>query len=200
MKKRIAILGSTGSVGRNVLDVVAHHPDEFEVVGLAAGSNADLLREQCALHPGALFAVQDAAARRELLDGGDGLSARHVSDGPEPFVRLIEDATPDLLVNCLVGFVGLRPSLAALEAGVPVALANKEAIVTGGELIIAASQRSGAPVIPIDSEHVAISQCLRGSTVDDVKRVFLTASGGALRDRSPEDLERVRDLRRRRLR
>jgi 1-deoxy-D-xylulose-5-phosphate reductoisomerase len=192
MGKRIVVLGSTGSVGRNVIDVVAHHPDEFEVVGLAARSNTSLLGEQCVLHPGARFVVQDESAQRALLDRHPDLGSRSVSGGAEPFVRLIEETSPDLLVNCLVGFVGLRPTLAALESGVPVALANKEAIVTGGELVMRASKRAGAEVIPIDSEHVAISQCLRGSSGDDIKRVYLTASGGALRNRPMEDLADVR--------
>jgi 1-deoxy-D-xylulose-5-phosphate reductoisomerase len=99
---------------------------------------------------------------------------------------------PDLLVNCLVGFVGLMPTLAALTAGIPVALANKEAVVTGGEILIEASRKSGASIIPIDSEHVALSQCLAGSKIDDVKQVFLTASGGALRDRSLDKMADVK--------
>ncbi|UCG50635.1 MAG: 1-deoxy-D-xylulose-5-phosphate reductoisomerase [Candidatus Latescibacterota bacterium] len=192
MTKRIVVLGSTGSVGRSVLDVVSHYTEHFEIVGLAARSRTSLLREQCAAHPGAKFVVQDAAAHRRVVEDNPELASRSVSDGREPFVRLIEETKPDLLVNCLVGFVGLKPTLAALEIGVPVALANKEAIVTGGELVINASKRSGAPVIPIDSEHVAISQCLKGSQTADVKKVYLTASGGALRDRAPEEMSDVR--------
>jgi 1-deoxy-D-xylulose-5-phosphate reductoisomerase len=191
MKKRILILGSTGSVGRNVLDVVAHHPDEFEVVGLAARANAAVLREQCEAHPDAKFVIQDTAGHKRIVDENPALASRRVFAEDDPFVRLIEVTRPDLLVNCLVGFVGLRPTLAALEAGIPVALANKESVVTGGGILMGAAKKSGASIIPIDSEHVAVSQCLGDSTAADVKRVFITASGGALRDHPIGDMAGV---------
>jgi 1-deoxy-D-xylulose-5-phosphate reductoisomerase len=191
MKKRILILGSTGSVGRNVLDVVSHHPDEFEVVGLAARANAERLREQCEAHPGAKFVIQDAAGHKRIVDENPALASRRVYAEDDPFVRLIEVTAPDLLVNCLVGFVGLRPTLTALELGIPVALANKESVVTGGPILMEAAKTSGASIIPIDSEHVALSQCLGDSTAADLKRVFITASGGALRDRPIDDMSSV---------
>ncbi len=191
MKKRILILGSTGSVGQNVLDVVAHHPDEFEVVGLAARANAATLREQCEAHPDAKFSIQDPVGHKRIVDENPALASRRVFADDDPFVRLIEVTRPDLLVNCLVGFVGLRPTLLSLEMGIPVALANKESVVTGGALIMRASEKSGAPVIPIDSEHVAVSQCMGNATAADLKRVFITASGGALRDRPLDKMEGV---------
>jgi len=181
MRKRIVILGSTGSVGRNVLEVVDHHPDRFEVVGLSARRNAELLARQGAAHAGARLAIEDA-------DAGSLLGKASAHTGEEGLVELIESAEPDLVVNCLVGFVGLRPTLAALEGGVPVALANKESVVTGGELIRQVSGRGGASLIPIDSEHVAVSQCLRGRPMDEVKHIYITASGGALRDRPLSEL------------
>jgi len=188
MKKRLLVLGSTGSVGRNVLDVALRHRERFEVVGLSSRSKARLLGEQCAAHPGARFLVHDPDAHRRFLSEFPELAIRAVDPDGDPFGKLIEITAPDLLVNCLVGFVGLRPTLSALRAGIPVALANKEALVTGGELVIGSSRTHGARVIPIDSEHVALSQCLAGSRLDDVKRVFLTASGGALRDRPIEEI------------
>ncbi len=188
MKKRLLVLGSTGSVGRNVLDVVAHHPDHFEVVGMSSRSNVRLLVEQCSAHAGARFLVQDPASHRRMLEEFPEYAGRSVEPAQAGFDALMELARPDLLVNCLVGFVGLAPTLAALNAGIPVALANKEALVTGGELLVAASKRARAPIIPIDSEHVAVKQCLTGSRVDDVKQVFLTASGGALRDRTLDEI------------
>ena len=188
MKKRLLVLGSTGSVGRNVLDVVAHHPGHFEVVGLSSRSNARLLREQCAAHPSARFLVHDPDAHRRFTAESPELAVRAVGPDGDPFAKLIELTSPDLLVNCLVGFVGLKPTLTALRAGIPVALANKEALVTGGELVIESSRVYGASIIPIDSEHVALSQCLAASKLDDVKQVFLTASGGALRDRAIEEI------------
>lgn len=192
MKKRILILGSTGSVGRNVLDVVAHHRDEFEVVGLAARANAAVLREQCEAHRDAKFIIQDPAGHKRIVDENPTLASRRVFAEENPFVRLIEVTRPDLLVNCLVGFVGLHPTLTSLEMGIPVALANKESVVTGGALLARASEKSGASIIPIDSEHVAVSQCLATATSADVKRVFITASGGALRDRALGEMGDVR--------
>jgi 1-deoxy-D-xylulose-5-phosphate reductoisomerase len=188
MKKRLLVLGSTGSVGRNVLDVVARHPDRFEVVGLSSRSNAQLLGEQCETHRTARFLVLDAQLHGRLAAVSADMAARSVEPGEDPFARLMEAAAPDLVVNCLVGFVGLKPTLDALGSGVSVALANKEAVVTGGELVMEASARSGASIVPIDSEHVALSQCLAGATVDDVKQAFLTASGGALRDRALDEI------------
>lgn len=188
MKKRLLVLGSTGSVGRNVLDVVARHADRFEVAGLSSRSNAQLLAEQCGAHPAARFLALDPDCHRRVSGLSASLAARSVESGEDAFARLIEASAPDLVVNCLVGFVGLKPTLDCLTAGIPVALANKESIVTGGELLMEASRRSGKPIIPIDSEHVALSQCLAGARVDDVKQAYLTASGGALRDTALDEI------------
>ena len=186
----MVVLGSTGSIGRNVLDVVRRHPDEFEVVGIAAHRNVALLRAQAADHPRARVVVTDAAARAEM-EADPALHGRCAGYSESALVELACASGADLIVNALVGFVGLAPTLAALEAGVPVAIANKESIVAGGELLVRAAQRSGAGLIPIDSEHVAIAQCLAGSEKRDVARVILTASGGSLRDRNPGELAGV---------
>lgn len=188
--KRIVVLGSTGSIGRNVLDVVRRHPDQFQVVGLAAHRNLTVLRSQLVDHPAAQAVVTDSASGAEV-DADGLLRARCVGRSEAALADLVRDAGADLIVNALVGFVGLAPTLAALEAGIPVAIANKESIVAGGELLVRAARTSGAQMIPIDSEHVAIAQCLAGSEVADVERVILTASGGSLRDRNPEDLAGV---------
>ena len=182
MKKRIVILGSTGSVGVNVLDVVDHHPDLFDVVGLSARKNVDEMAKQTATHPHAKVMMENEAAAAKLAVADPSLNGRIVGAGEQALVDLIDASEPDLVVNCLVGFVGLKPTLHALHNGVPVALANKESVVTGGELLNKASHASGAALIPIDSEHVAVSQCLRGQPMDEVKKVYITASGGALRD------------------
>ena len=182
--KRIVVLGSTGSIGRNVLDIVRRHPDQFRVVGLAAHRNIDLLRAQCADHPEARFVVTDPTAAAEMAKD----SARNASfagGGEAALIDLVQSSDAHLVVNALVGFVGLAPTLAALEAGIPVATANKESIVAGGELLLRAARKAGVALVPIDSEHVAIAQCLAGTTRADVERVILTASGGALRDRDP---------------
>lgn len=189
--KRITVLGSTGSIGRNVLDVVSRHGDRFEVVGLGARGSAAELAAQWAVHPQARVAVAEEPARRALLDAGAGDASRVLDAGEGALVDLVEATRPDLVVNAVVGFAGLRPTMAALEAGIDVAIANKETVVTGGAILIEAARASGASIVPIDSEHVAISQCLRGGRRDEVARVIMTASGGALRDRDPGDLASV---------
>jgi 1-deoxy-D-xylulose-5-phosphate reductoisomerase len=185
--KRIVVLGSTGSIGRNVLDIVRRHPDQFRVVGLAAHRNVDVLRAQCVDHPDARFVVTDPAAAAQMAN--DPVRHARLAGGSEAaLLDLVRESDADLVVNALVGFVGLAPTLAALEAGIPVAIANKESIVAGGELLLRAARAAGVELVPIDSEHVAIAQCLAGSARADVDRVILTASGGALRDRNPESL------------
>jgi 1-deoxy-D-xylulose-5-phosphate reductoisomerase len=155
------------------------------VVGLAAHRNVDVLRAQCAKHPDARFVVTDATAAAEISTD-PAWRGRFVGGNEAAVVELVRKCEPDLVVNALVGFVGLAPTLAALEAGIPVAIANKESIVAGGELLLRAARKTGVDLVPIDSEHVAIAQCLAGCARDDVERVILTASGGALRDRNPE--------------
>jgi 1-deoxy-D-xylulose-5-phosphate reductoisomerase len=185
------VLGSTGSVGTNVLNVVSHHPERFETVGLATRQNVDLLRQQCEEFPGAKYAVADRRSHESLLSQAPAMTSRSVGNGVDGLIDLIDNVEPDLVVNCLVGFAGLKPTLHSLSSGIDVALANKESVVTGGELIRDESHRSGALVIPIDSEHVAISQCLEGSDMRDVEAVYITASGGALRDRPLDELADV---------
>lgn len=188
--KKVVVLGSTGSVGRNVLDVVHRHPDAFEVIGLAAHRNLDLLRAQCEEYPAARVVVTDESCRA-AVEGEPTLRARCIGFSEEALSDLARGTNADLVVNALVGFVGLAPTLSALTAGIPVAVANKESIVAGGEIMMRAAAQSGAAVVPIDSEHVAIAQCLEGWRVEDVERAILTASGGALRDRSMTDLDHV---------
>jgi 1-deoxy-D-xylulose-5-phosphate reductoisomerase len=188
--KRVVVLGSTGSIGRNVLDVVRRHPDAFDVVGLAAHRNLDLLRAQCEEHPHARVVVTDESCRA-AVEAEPALRARCIGFAAGALSELARDSDADLVVNALVGFVGLAPTLSALSAGIPVAVANKESIVAGGEIMLHAANTSGAAVVPIDSEHVAIAQCLAGSQTEDVERVILTASGGALRDRGAAELANV---------
>lgn len=186
----MVVLGSTGSIGRNVLEVVRLHPEEFEVVGLAARRNVALLRAQAARHPRARVVVTDAAAYAEI-EQDPSLRGRCAGYSEAALAELARASGADLVVNALVGFVGLAPTLAALEARIPVAIANKESIVAGGEVLVGAARRAGVGLIPIDSEHVAIAQCLAGSVKGDVARVILTASGGSLRNRNPDELTGV---------
>ncbi|HEX6790930.1 MAG TPA: 1-deoxy-D-xylulose-5-phosphate reductoisomerase [Candidatus Krumholzibacteria bacterium] len=186
--KRVVVLGSTGSIGRNVLEVVERHPGAFDVVGLAAHRNLDLLRAQAAAYPSARVVVTDESCRA-AVEAEPLMRNRCIGYSAAALADLATGSGADLVVNALVGFVGLAPTLAALTAGIPAAVANKESIVAGGEIMLRAARSSGAEVIPIDSEHVAIAQCLSGSRIEDVERVVLTASGGSLRERDASDLE-----------
>jgi 1-deoxy-D-xylulose-5-phosphate reductoisomerase len=176
-RKRITILGATGSIGRSALDVAARHPDRFEIVGLAAGSNDRLLAAQIAAFRPKLAALEDPEAAARLA-GRCGATA--LRSGPGGLAEVA--ALPaDLVIAGIVGSAGLLPTFAALEAGNPVALANKEALVMAGPLLMEAAARKGLPLVPIDSEHSAIFQCLAGHRREDVDHIVLTASGGPFR-------------------
>ncbi len=179
---RVLVLGSTGSIGTQALEVIAANPDRFEVVGLAAGGgNADLLDRQRAETGVTDVAVADPAAAERIGD------VTHV--GPDAATRLVEDCEADVVLNALVGALGLRPTLAALASGARLALANKESLVAGGPLVLKAA--APGQIVPVDSEHSALAQCLRGGTADEVARLVLTASGGPFRGWSADDLESV---------
>ncbi len=188
--KRIALLGSTGSIGTQTLDVIARFPGKLRVVALAAGRSVELLIQQCKQFAPELVSVQrdeDAALVREAL----GDAAPRVVSGP---AGLCEVATHDaeLVIGALVGSAGLEPVVAALRRGSDVALANKEVLVTGGPLVLAEARRSGARLLPLDSEHVAIAQCLAGQRSASVRKIWLTASGGPFRGASDEALASAR--------
>lgn len=179
-RRRVLILGSTGSIGTQALDVIAANPDRFEVVGLAAGGgNPDLLAQQSAATGVTNIAVADEAAATRV---GDVTFA-----GPDAVTHLVENTEADVVLNALVGALGLEPTLAALATGARLALANKESLVAGGPLVLKAA-RPGQ-IVPVDSEHSAMAQCLRGGTPDEVAKIVLTASGGPFRGWSAERLE-----------
>jgi 1-deoxy-D-xylulose-5-phosphate reductoisomerase len=185
--KRIALLGSTGSIGTQTLQVIAQFPERFQVVGLAAGRNCELLIQQAKEWRPRVVSVASAAdAARVAQALGD--PAIEVSCDPSD----VATCGADLVVAAMVGRVGLEPVLAALAAGTDVALANKEVLVVAGALVCAAAQRSGARLVPLDSEHVAIAQCLSGEPAEALERIVLTASGGPFRLASREQLARAR--------
>jgi 1-deoxy-D-xylulose-5-phosphate reductoisomerase len=179
--KRIALLGSTGSIGTQTLDVVRKHPDLFSVVAIAAGSNAELLAAQADEFRPAL-----AVLGKGSIDPPKGTAFRA---GREGVLEAAAHPDADVVVNALVGSAGLLPTLEALDAGKTVALANKESLIAGGDLVM--KRVAGAPerLLPVDSEHSAVFQCLAGNRIDDVRRVILTASGGPFRGRAREELE-----------
>lgn len=179
---RVLILGSTGSIGTQALDVIAANPDRFEVVGLAAGgANPELLARQRAATGVHAIAVTDPAAAEKIGDV--------TYSGPDAVTRLVENTQADVVLNALVGALGLEPTLAALATGARLALANKESLVAGGPLVL----RAAAPgqIVPVDSEHSAMAQCLRGGSADEVAKLVLTASGGPFLGWSVEDLQSV---------
>ncbi len=189
--KHLAILGSTGSIGRSTLSVVAEHPEEFVVTGLAAGKNVELLAQQIKQFQPFQVSVQDeeTAARLRPLLPADRQPA--VSWGAEGAKQVALTAGVDLVVSAMVGAVGLEPTLAAVQAGIPVALANKETLVAAGPLVMAAAKEQGVPLIPVDSEHSAVFQALQGQRRQDVRRLWLTASGGPFRAHSAAQLAEV---------
>jgi 1-deoxy-D-xylulose-5-phosphate reductoisomerase len=189
-RRRVVLLGSTGSIGTQALQVVAAHPDRFEVVALAAGRDGARLAAQADAHGVRCVALADRTAARSLREARPDLE---VLDGPRGVVELAA-VDADLVVNGVTGAVGLEPTLAALDVGTPVALANKESLIVGGDLVVAAAERAGgreSHLIPVDSEHSALAQCLRGGRREEVARLVVTASGGPFRGRTRAQLAEV---------
>ncbi len=186
--RRLIILGSTGSIGVQALDVVSRSPDELRVVALSAQSAWEPLVAQARVRGVKRIAVSDpdAAAR-----AGEAWTEGEVLAGPDGLVRLIAETDCDLVLNAIVGSAGLVPSVAALAEGIDLALANKESLVVGGELLTQLAEATGARIIPVDSEHSAIHQLLAGEPPGTVDRLTLTASGGPFRGRSAAELARV---------
>jgi len=175
--KNVAILGSTGTIGRNTLDVIRRHPREFKLTALAAGSNIALLEEQIREFRPALVSVANKADA-ELIRKIFGKSGLRVTYGPEGAEEVGADSLSDIIVSAITGINGLKPTLAAVRAGKRVALANKESMVVGGALLRKAADKAGGSIVPVDSEHSGVFQCLAGQNQADVGKVTLTASGG----------------------
>jgi 1-deoxy-D-xylulose-5-phosphate reductoisomerase len=195
MKQRVAVLGSTGSVGANTLDVVARHPDRFEVFALSAATQVDLMLEQCARFRPRFAVMAGETAGRELARKVEGAGlATDVLWGAGALEEMASHESVDTVMAAIVGAAGLASCLAAARAGKRLLLANKEALVVGGELFLAAVKSGGAKLLPIDSEHSAIFQSLPEdpATWDArVEKIILTASGGPFRDREPATLRHV---------
>jgi 1-deoxy-D-xylulose-5-phosphate reductoisomerase len=179
-RRRVAILGSTGSVGQQALDLIGHLPERFEVVSLAAGSNADLLAQQIRRHRPRLAAVADPSRRGPLQDAGRAVGCE-IACGEEGMLAVAGHPDADVVLAAIVGAAGLRPTWHALRRGKRVALANKESLVMAGGLMRDAVEVHGGSLVPVDSEHSALHQCLRGERIEEVQRLILTASGGPFR-------------------
>lgn len=187
--RKVAVLGSTGSIGTQTLDVISREPEAYEVVGLAAGHNVDRLLQQ--VH--AFRPKRVSVATKELAEQ---LQSRvpagvRVGYGEEGLVQVAADAGAEYVVCALIGSMGLTSTLAAIEAGADIGLANKETLVTAGHIVMQRVKEKGISLLPVDSEHSAIFQCLNGEDCKSVKRLILTASGGSFRDRSRDELHDV---------
>lgn len=189
--KRIAILGSTGSIGQSALAVVDAHPDRLTIVGLAAGENADRLADQIARYRPQTVAMASSQAADRLRATGALSGVELAGIGRDGLVAVASDPAVDLVLCASSGTDGLEAVLAAIEAGKTIALANKEVLVMAGAIVMEAARRKGVAILPVDSEHNAIHQCLHGRAASEVRRIVLTASGGPFRGRSASHLEEV---------
>lgn len=188
--KKVAILGSTGSIGTQTLDVIRNYSDDFCVTALAAGNNIVLLEQQIReFHP-FLVAVWKEENACKLRDMTKDLDVRIVS-GMDGLIEVAVMQRTDILVTAIVGMIGIRPTIAAIKAGKDIALANKETLVTAGHIIIPLAKECGVHILPVDSEHSAIFQCLNGENRKEIDKILLTASGGPFRGRTVKELERV---------
>lgn len=191
LKKRIAILGSTGSIGTQALEVIQSHPDYFEVEVLTAQNNADLLIEQAKkFKPNAVVIVNEDHYTKVK----DALHSTDVKvfAGENALASIVQMDSIDLVLTALVGFSGLRPTIKAIEAGKDIALANKETLVVAGELVTQLARERGVNIFPVDSEHSAIFQCIVGEFHNPIEKIILTASGGPFRGKKKEELKNVK--------
>lgn len=186
--KKLSLLGATGSIGRQTLDVIQQHREDFSLAAFSAGRNIEETRK-------IILKFQPELVSVELREDAEKLKAEFpslkVMYGEEGLVETAVFRESDILVNAVLGSVGLRPTLQAIEAGKKIAIANKETLVTAGHLVMAAAKKHNVQLLPVDSEHSAIFQCLQGEKEKNIERLILTASGGSFRDRTREDLKNV---------
>jgi 1-deoxy-D-xylulose-5-phosphate reductoisomerase len=190
--RSISILGSTGSIGTQALDVIRRHPDRFKVVGLsAAGTNQELLLGQVREFLPPVVAIADEAAAAEMREAVGSLRGVELLIGPDAAEQLAKDTEADIVLNALVGSSGLGPTLAVLQTGKTLALANKESLVVGGELVMDLIKGEPERLLPVDSEHAALAMALRGERREDLKRVVITGSGGPFRGWTAAELAKA---------
>lgn len=189
-KRHIAILGSTGSIGRQALDVVRQHKDRFEVELLTANNSSELLIRQALEFMPANVVICNESKYQEVADALQPHDIK-VFTGMDSVCALVRSEDIDIVLTALVGFCGLRPTVSAIEAGKIIALANKETLVAGGSVVMALAKKHNAPILPVDSEHSAIFQCLMGAAGNPLTRIHLTASGGPFRSWTKEEITAV---------
>jgi 1-deoxy-D-xylulose-5-phosphate reductoisomerase len=193
--KKISLLGSTGSIGTQTLDICEEHPDKFEVVALSAGRNVALVAEQCRKFSPKLVSVQngeDVAALKAALQGMEQMP--EIMYGADGMVEVARHKDCDSVITGIVGCAGLPPTVAAIEAGKNICLANKETLIAGGPAIVPLAVKHGVKILPADSEHSAIFQCIQGLPEGALRRIILTASGGAFRDMPLEEMRRLAEV------
>lgn len=187
MKRQLAILGSTGSIGTQALEVVSEHPDRFEVYALTANNQVDLLINQARKFMPDVVVIANEQKYPELKEALEDLPIK-VWAGSDAIAQVVQAAPIDMVLTAMVGYAGLKPTIAAIKAGKAIALANKETLVVAGELITALAREHHVPILPVDSEHSAIFQCLNGAYDNPIEKILLTASGGPFREKSLEEL------------
>ena len=183
--KKVVLLGSTGSIGTSTCKVVEDLPNDLELIGLAAGRNVNLLREQVAQFNPQMVSVTDPAAAKEFVNEFNGTP--NVQCGDEGLLALATLPEADIVLIAIVGTAGLQPALAAIRAGKDIAVASKEILVMAGETVMAEARKHGVKVLAVDSEHSAIFQCLDGKPVDSIRQIWLTASGGPFREKPADE-------------
>lgn len=187
--KKIAILGSTGSIGTQTLEVVRNNGD-IEVTALAAGKNITLLEQQIREFRPKLAAVWDEADAKTLRNAVRDLDVQ-IRSGMDGLIDVCTESAAEIVVTAIVGMIGIRPTIAAMKAGKDIALANKETLVTAGHIIMPLAEQTGVKILPVDSEHSAIFQCLNGETHNKIHKILLTASGGPFRGRTREQMKEI---------
>jgi len=189
-QKKVAIIGSTGSIGRQALEVIEHHKDKLCVEVLTANKQADLLIEQALKFDPNAVVIADKSQYQKVKEA---LSSKDIKvfAGQEALEDIVQMETIDIVLTAIVGFAGLRPTIKAIEAKKPIALSNKETLVVGGELITKLSIENSVPIIPVDSEHSAIFQCLAGEFYNPIEKIILTASGGPFLGKTKDELNNI---------
>lgn len=190
MKKQLAILGSTGSIGTQALEVISEHSDLFEVYALTANNNVDLLILQARKFSPEVVVIANESLYPKLKDALEDLPIK-VYAGHDAIAQIVESEPIDMVLTAMIGYAGLYPTIRAIKAGKTIALANKETLVVAGELINQLAHENRTPIIPVDSEHSAIFQCLTGEMHNPIDKIILTASGGPFRTMSRQELEHV---------
>ena len=190
MKKRIAILGSTGSIGTQALDVIRQHKEHFSIEVLTAQQNADLLIEQALEFNPDTVVIVDESQYKKVKDVLDPRNIK-VYAGTEALSQVVELDNIDMVLTALVGFAGLKPTIKSIESGKQIALANKETLVVAGEIVTELAKQKGVNIYPVDSEHSAIFQCLAGEFHNPIEKIYLTASGGPFRGKTIEQLKNI---------